>query len=707
MGVPYAEADKMAKLIPEELGITLSKAYEKEPKIKELTGSDPVANRVWEFALQLEGLKRNAGTHAAGLVISNEPLWHKTPLYRPSGTQDVVTQYDGRFLEDVDLIKFDFLGLKTLTVIKNALDWIEIRHKKRINFSEMPMEDEAVFETIQTGHTLGLFQIESSGMQQLNAKMKPGSFEDLIAVLALYRPGPMESGMVDDFINRKHGREAITYMFDDLEPILAPTYGVIVYQEQVMQIMQTIGGFSLGKADLVRRAMGKKKFEEMERFRAEFARGAAAQGHDEAKAVELFDLIEKFAGYGFNKSHSAAYAMITYQTAWLKTHYPAEFMAALLTSEADNTDKIASYIEEVKRMGIAFLPPAINQSGIDFTPLYNEDESAQILFGLGAIKGVGESALRTVLNVRKDAPFETLEDFAGRIDTQKVNKKVIEALVKSGALDHFGHTRRTLMSYIDTIVSSAQSATQIRKEAKSGLFGDEVEEMATVRLEINPMEEYPPKELLALEKESLGIYVSGHPLDDFKEALSGFSYTLTSELDELADGSEVLLVGKVEEIKEKFSKRGNKIGIITLMDWHGAMEVMLFERQLSTLLEMDQTRPIGFKAQVSKDDQFTRITVRRILTLEECAKEKVRTKMAEVKPEAEASVPVITLAIDLESDEQRLEKLLALIRAHPGRHPVSLVIRAKLQDVYIETRLQAGEALREAARDLGAYELAA
>ncbi|HIE34947.1 MAG TPA: DNA polymerase III subunit alpha, partial [Campylobacterales bacterium] len=397
LGMSYADADKMAKLIPDKLGITLKKAYEQEPKIKELINNDPLAARVWRFALALEGLKRNAGMHAAGVVISNEELWQKTPLYKPSGEDTLVTQYSLNFLEDVDLIKFDFLGLKTLTVIDNALKLIEKRYNKKIDWHKIDIDDKKVYELIQSGNTLGLFQIESQGMQRLNARLKPTTFEDIIAVLALYRPGPMESGMLEDFIERKHGRKKIYYpfeevSFDELKESLEPTYGMIVYQEQVMQIVQIIGGFSLGEADIIRRAMGKKKKDLMEEYKKDFVKRASNRGFDPQRCKILFELIEKFAGYGFNKSHSAAYAMITFQTAYLKAYFPQEFMAALLTSEQDNTDKIVKYVDEVKRLNIKLLPPNITKSSLEFSSTKIDDEDV-ILFGLGAIKGVGESAV--------------------------------------------------------------------------------------------------------------------------------------------------------------------------------------------------------------------------------------------------------------------------------------------------------------------------
>jgi len=681
MGLPYSQADAFAKLIPDELGITLKDAYEKEPKIKELISRDEKAAQVWEFALALEGLNRNAGTHAAGVVISNEPLWEKTPLFKPAGTETLATQYSGKYVEDVDLIKFDFLGLKTLTVIEEALQLIEKRHGKRIDFKQVDINDPKVYDYIATGNTLGLFQIESAGMQDLAKKLKPSGFEDIIAMLALYRPGPMESGMLDDFVERKHGRAEITYMFPELEPILKPTYGVIVYQEQVMQIVQTIGGFSLGGADLVRRAMGKKIKEEMDKLKGQFAEGAAKKGFDPAKAAELFDLIVKFAGYGFNKSHSAAYAMVTWQTAWLKTHYPAEFMAALLTSEKDNTDKVVKYIDEVKRLGIRLLAPDINRSALEFTPDADEEGNEVILFGLGAIKGVGDAAVNAILAAREEGAFGSLDDFVSRIDTQKVNKKVIESMIKAGALDGFGYSRRALLESIDAIIDAMHESARAQQMAVGSLFGDD-EELVNIKVDIVPMDEYPQKSILELEKESLGFYVSGHPLDRFREELSQIDYTLSSDLEQIADGSSALLIGKVEEVTTKISKKGNKFGIANVMDLHGNIEITLFERQLEQIEKMNLEEPIGFKVSISRDGDFVRMRVHKIMTLKDCRREKVETRMIE-KPEE----PVI-IRLSLDHEKMRiLEELYRLAQQNPGRKPLKLVLCSKLQEVEIESAI--------------------
>ena len=692
--MPLSQADMMAKLIPDELGITLNGktkggefkpgAFQKEPKISELIESDAQAARVWEFSKKLEGLKRNAGMHAAGVVISNEPLWKKTPIYKPSGEETFVTQYSLNYLEDIDLIKFDFLGLKTLDVIDNAIKLIRNRYGVEVNWHKIDENDPKVYEIIQSGDTIGMFQIESSGMQDLNRRLKPSSFEDLIAVLALYRPGPMESGMLDDFIERKHGRQEISYTFDSMEPILKPTYGVIVYQEQVMQIVQTVGGMSLGGADIVRRAMGKKKIEEMQKYNKEFSEGAANQGLDYKKASELFDLIEKFAGYGFNKSHSAAYAMVTFQTAWLKTYYPQEFMAALLTSEKDNTDKVVKYIDEAKRMKIFLGAPDINHSQLEFSAI-NKDGQDQILFGLGAIKGVGEAAVESILEARSEGEFKDIQDFINRIEPQKVNKKVIECIIKAGGLDHFGYSRRALIEQVETLVETAKKGSSLKKDAQFSLFGDD-EEVTAVELSLKNMDEYELKALLDFEKDTLGFYVSGHPLDNFREQIDAINYTLSSEVENIEDGSTAIFIGKVEEITKKMSKKGSQFGLVNLMDFHGNIEVMLFSDKVDQLEAMDLDEPIAFKVKVTHTEMFTRISVSKIMTLAEAKKEakKVETKIVENLPPQEP----LQLRIRLSDNLEALEKLYTLIRRHPGRREIRLTIVSKLADVVIDSAIR-------------------
>jgi DNA polymerase-3 subunit alpha len=537
-----------------------------------------------------------------------------------------------------------------------------------------------------------MFQIESSGMQDLNRRLKPSSFEDLIAVLALYRPGPMESGMLDDFIERKHGRQAITYTFPAMETILKPTYGVIVYQEQVMQIVQTIGGFSLGYSDIIRRAMGKKK--DLSAYNDEFSQGAAKQNLDYKKASELFDLIEKFAGYGFNKSHSAAYAMVTFQTAWLKTYYPQEFMAALLTSEKDNTDKVVKYIDEAKRMKIFLGAPNINHSQLEFSAI-NKDGQDQILFGLGAIKGVGEAAVESILDARIKGEFKDIQDFINRIEPQKVNKRVIECIIKAGGFDPFGYSRRALIEQVEMMVETAKKSSSLQKDAQFSLFGDD-EEVMSVELNLKNFEEYDLKTLLDFEKDTLGFYVSGHPLDNFREQIDAISYTLSSEVENIADGSSAIFIGKVEEITKKMSKKGSAFGLVNLMDFHGNIEMMLFSDKLEQLEAMDLDEPIAFKVKVTHTEMFTRIGVTKIMTLAEAKKEakKVETKIVEAPQEP------LQIRLRLSDNLENLEKLYTLVRRHPGRREIKLTIVSKLCDVVIDSAIRIDNKLIEELNEL-------
>ena len=698
LDMPLSKADAMAKLIPDELGITLNGltkngefkggAFQKEPKLVELIDTDPDASRVWEFAKKLEGLKRNAGMHAAGVVISNEELWKKTPIYKPSGETTFVTQYSLNYMEDIDLIKFDFLGLKTLDVINNAIKLIKRRYDKTIEWHTIDENDPKVYEVIQTGETVGMFQIESSGMQDLNKRLKPSNFEDLIAVLALYRPGPMESGMLDNFIERKHGRKEIFYPFEEvsfdlLKDTLGPTYGMIVYQEQVMQIVQIIGGMSLGGADIVRRAMGKKKVEEMEKYNRLFSEGAQKLGLDYGLASDLFKLIEKFAGYGFNKSHSAAYAMVTFQTAWLKTYYPNEFMAALLTSDKDNTEKVVRYIDEVKRMGIELGPPDICNSQLEFSAI-TEDGRDIVLFGLGGIKGVGEAAIHVMLEEReRNGDYQSWQDFVNRIEPSKVNKRVIEAIIKSGGFDRFGYSRKALLDQIELIVDVAKKSSEAKKNAIGSLFGDD-EDITTVELKLTNSPEYELKEILEFEKDTLGFYVSGHPMDDYREEMNELNYTLSSEIESIKDGSFAIFIGKVEEVQKKTSKKGNQFGIVSLMDFHGNVEIMLFSDKLEQLSVMDLEEPVAFKAKITHTEMFTRIGVTKIMTLKEAKKEtkKVKKEIQEKPPEP------LNLAVRLDNDTNILEHLYAMIRQHPGNRPLKITIVSKLHNVVIDSAIR-------------------
>ncbi|MBM3300180.1 MAG: DNA polymerase III subunit alpha, partial [Deltaproteobacteria bacterium] len=450
MGLTYAEADKIAKLIPDTLKITLDQALKEEPRLKALMQGSPQIKDLLDTARALEGLTRHASTHAAGIVISDRPLVEHLPLYLGTN-KETVTQFDMTWVEKIGLVKFDFLGLKTLSVIDLTVRLVHKTKGIQFDIRTIPLDDKETFELLSKGETHGVFQLESSGMRDVLTKFKPSVFEDLIAILALYRPGPLESGMVEDFINRKHGRTPIEYPLPELEPILRETYGVIVYQEQVMSIAKTLADYSMGEADLLRRAMGKKKPEEMAEQKSRFEKGAIKNKIDPQKATYIFDLMEKFAGYGFNKSHSAAYAMVTYQTAYLKTHYPAEFMAAQLSCESANTDKLTGYISACRDMGIEILPPHINESSEDFHVV-----EGKIVFGLSAVKMVGEGAVRSILEARSEGGlFCSLYDFARRVDLRKVNKKVMESLIKCGAFDGLGPSRRAMFETLDSVVDQA------------------------------------------------------------------------------------------------------------------------------------------------------------------------------------------------------------------------------------------------------------
>ena len=500
----------------------------------------------------------------------------------------------------MDLIKFDFLGLKTLDVIDSAKKLIKMRYNKEILWEEINVNEPAVYKTIQSGETLGIFQIEGAGMQDLASNLKPDCLEDIIAMISLYRPGPMDE--IPNFISRKHGLTPIIYAFDEIKEILEPTYGLIVYQEQVMQIVQKIGGFSLGGADIVRRAMSKKKESEMKKIRIEYLDGAQKNGFDREKADRLFDEIATFASYGFNKSHAAAYSMITFQTAYLKTFYPAEFMAALLTSEEDNTDKVAKYIHEIRRLGIEILPPSLNSSIREFGVVKKDGKDA-IIFGFGAIKGVGLSAIENIVKERESSgEYKNLEDFISRVDNFKVNKKVIEALIKSGAMDDLGHTRLELSQNIDNIIDALKDMATARKE--NFLF----EECEATNIEIKfskTSDEFDQRELLQMEKDFLGIYISGHPLDKFRDKIATFDYISSSKFGEISGAMETILIGKIEDFSTRITKTGKKMGILNVLDLDGTFELVVFDSLAERILnfsDIEKEKPYVFRVRILADD---------------------------------------------------------------------------------------------------------
>ncbi|TSA80612.1 DNA polymerase III subunit alpha [Helicobacter mehlei] len=671
LDMPYKQADEMAKLIPNKLGITLQEAFDLEPKIKTLIESDKLAKEVWDFSLRLENLNRSAGKHAAALVVDSErELWYKTPLYTSERTGGIVTQYSMKYLEAIDLIKFDFLGLKTLSVIHDTLKIIEKYSHQKIDLLDVDMNDPQVYTTIQEGNTIGIFQIESGMFQTLNKRLRPSSFEDIVAILSLGRPGPMESGMVDDFVNRKHGHESITYMFEALEPILRPTYGTIIYQEQVMQIVQSIAGFSLGEADLIRRAMGKKDASIMAANRAKFVEGAQKKGYEVQKAGELFDLIVKFAGYGFNKSHSVAYAMLTFQTAYLKTHYKHEFMAAMLSSECRHIEEVARYVEEASLMGIAIERPHVNTSDVSFKVEQRKKDKI-IVFGLEAIKGAGEGPLGTLVEMReKHGHFENLEDLISKLDFSKFSKRILEPLIKSGSLDNLGYNRRTMLENLDAICDEGRRKDKTNAQMRAGLFSQQ-EAHEKAHLDLKIYEEYDSNTLLNYEYECMGLYFSGHPLDEFKAPIKALKNVAKSvDIPRMEIGSQAVFVGKVLEIKRKLSKKSQKpYGQVIIVDLSGRFELMLFEKQLNTLDTLNIEQPLAFKCKIEEQEEVARLRLLEIDTLGNIKGVKIPKARYKNNPEEVEMSQPLDIAKDFQDDSS------CLLTCQDEQHiPLSIVL---------------------------------
>ena len=599
LGFPYGLVDGLAKLVPFEIKMTLTKAMEQEPLLKERYEKEEDVKTLIDLALQLEGLTRNVGKHAGGVVIAPKALTEYTPIYCEDNGAGLVSQYDKDDVESVGLVKFDFLGLKTLTVIdwavKNVKAMLPPDQADKIDITNLPLDDKASYDLLKRAETTAVFQLESRGMKELIKRLQPDTFEDIVALVALFRPGPLQSGMVDDFVNRKHGRAKVDYPHPDLEPVLKPTYGVIVYQEQVMQIAQVLAGYSLGGADMLRRAMGKKKAEEMAQQRALFLEGAQKRDIDEKTAGPIFDLMEKFAEYGFNKSHSAAYALVAYQTAWLKAHYPAAFMAAVLSADMDNTDKVVGLIDECRDMKLKVLPPDVNHSKIKFTV---EDESS-VRYGLGAIKGVGEAALAGIIEERqKGKPFTSLFDFCQRVDMKKINRRVMNSLVKSGALDSLGGHRASLVA---SLTKALQIAEQHRRNNDSGqndMFGlMTVDEDTHIEEPLDVAPEWSEEQLLMAEKETLGLYLSGHPIDRYAEELAKFIPKRINELDAPeAKGYQrneipVITAGLIVAIRTMKGRNGGRMAFITLDDQTARLEVRVFAEvyeQYQAILQPDK-----------------------------------------------------------------------------------------------------------------------
>jgi len=615
LDMPYGEVDKIAKLVPNKLNITLKEAFKEEAQFGRLKKENEKVKELLDIAVKLEGLPRHCSTHAAGVVISSRPLTEFLPLYQGSNG-DVVTQFAMNNVEKLGLLKMDFLGLRTLTVIDNTVKLIEQSQGTRLNVETLPKDDPATFKLLGEARAMGVFQLESSGMRDLLKKMKPDCFEDIIALLALYRPGPLESGMVDDYIKRKHGHQEEKYDLPQLEEILRETHGVILYQEQVMKIASVLAGFTLGDADLLRRAMGKKKPEEMEKQREKFYRGCSHNKIPPKKAEKIFALMEKFAGYGFNKSHSAAYALVSYQTAYLKTHYPLQFFGALITSDMDNTDKVIRYINECRELKIKVMPPDVNESFEGFTISQNK-----LLFGLGAIKNVGSSAIETIIEARtRQGRFSSLDDFCMRVDLRSVNKRVIESLVKSGALDSLGESRAAMVLNLQGVMDHAQVRQKDRLVGQSSMF-DSLEAAADGETSGPAIEEWTDHERLGFEKETLGFYISGHPLTRFQREISWFANANTADLQEAGNGKMVSLCGVPRKITPRTTRKGDKMAHVTLEDLRGTVEVTVWPEIFAAAKDfLASDEPLLVKGKVETGDNSCKLMATEIYPLSEVNK---------------------------------------------------------------------------------------
>jgi DNA polymerase-3 subunit alpha len=613
MDIPYMEVDRLAKLIPTTLGIELQDALEESPQLKAAVDADERLKDLMKVALRLEGLARHASTHAAGVVISPKPLTELVPVYK-TNRDEITTQYDMNALERIGLLKMDFLGLTTLTVLHDAVKMVQQNRGVKIDIDNLLLDDEDTYKLFSRGDTTAIFQFESHGMRDILRRYHPARIEDLTALNALYRPGPIQGGMVDDFINRKHGKTKVTYELPQLKDILEETYGVILYQEQVMQIANRLASFSLGEADILRRAMGKKKKEEMAAQRTKFLSGCAKNKIPDKKAERIFDLMEEFAGYGFNKSHSCAYALLAYQTAYLKTHFPVEFMAALLTSETGNAEKQVKYINEARGMNIPILPPNVNESDLYFTPVGDA-----IRFGMAAIKNVGENTAKAIRESRvAEGEFKNLYDFCGRIEPRFLNKRVFESLIKSGAVDSFG-SREEMLASVDDAISAVQRAARSKESGQHGLFGGGSPDSKihfTLR-EAPPLSE---EERLASEYAMLGFYVSGHPLDKYTARLKELNVLSLEQIEGQRNGKEITVAGLIVGTRPMRSKKGAQWAIFTLQDMTGVQELLAFPESFGRLANvLKPGTPLLLKVKVQIEEAGTRLSLQEARKLEELA----------------------------------------------------------------------------------------
>lgn len=629
--MPYSQADRISKMIPPGQGgknPTLPEALEMVPELREMRDKDPQINKLFEIAIQLEGLYRNSGMHAAGVVIGDRPLDELVPLYKDPRADMPVTQYDMKYVEETGLIKFDFLGLKTLTVINCAVDWVKKIHGIELNMAEIPLDDTPTYEMMQRGDTSAVFQFESSGMRDVMKQIKPDRFEDLIAVISLYRPGPMAN--IPTFINRKHGVEKIEYLHPDLAPILDETYGIMVYQEQVMKIAQVLGGYTLGGADKLRKVMGKKMVAEIPHQREMFTEGATKKGIKPEISGAIFDQMAKFAEYGFNKSHAAAYSLISYQTAYLKAHYPIEFMCAVMDFDITNTDKISFYTDEVKKMNFKVLPPDINKSDALFAV-----ENGNIRFALAGVKGVGESNMAAIVEERrKNGEFRSLSDFIHRVDIKVMNRKQLEALIKAGAFDCLNNNRRCLFENIDNILRHMATDCEMKNSAQTSLFG--VEELSS-EVKLSSVAEWPALERLQNEAEAIGFYLSAHPLDVYKDSMERLGIRTFSEAVKGIKTGDVImanLAGCLQSFQKKLSKNGKPFAFLKLSDTSSAYEGLLFSdgiKRYEDALQSGLPLYVQVKIEKQAEDTPLRIMFNMIKTLDEAITENSKGLIIEVK----------------------------------------------------------------------------
>jgi DNA polymerase-3 subunit alpha len=652
MEIPYAEVDRLAKLIPTTLGITLDTALAEAPQLKAAINSDEKLKDLMNVALRLEGLARHASTHAAGVVISPRPLTDVVPVYK-TNRDEITTQYDMNALERIGLLKMDFLGLTTLTVLQDTVRMIEKNRGVKVDIDNLTLDDEQTYKLFARGDTTAIFQFESHGMRDILRRYQPSRIEDLTALNALYRPGPIQGGMIDDFISRKTGKTKVSYELSQLKDILEETYGVILYQEQVMQIANLLASFSLGEADILRRAMGKKKKEEMAAQRAKFMTGCLANKIPEKKAERIFNLMEEFAGYGFNKSHSCAYALLAYQTAYLKTHFPVEFMAALLTSETGNAEKAVKYINEARGMSISILPPDINESDLYFTPV---GESTR--FGLAAIKNVGENTAKAIRDSRLSAgEFTSLYDLCERIEARFLNKRVFESLIKSGALDSLG-PRESMLASVDDALAAVQRASRIRESGQHGLFGTAAAP-APIAFELHEAEPWSEAERLASEYAMLGFYVSGHPLAKYASRLQELKCVSLDQVEGQRNGKEITVAVLIVGTRPMRSKKGARWAIFTIQDMTGVQELLAFPESFARLEQILKAgAPLLLKVRVQMEEAGTR------LSLQEAA------RLGDL---AERPTSALRIRMKLEDlNDELLDRLEEILASYRGSSPVSL-----------------------------------